>query len=132
MPATDSGEAANGGLIQSLRRIASTLVEIVRTRIALAATELEEQRLRAKQIAVVAFVTLFFASLAIIFATLAVVVAYWDRNPVAVLAVCAAFYLALAVIGAVVWTVRVKKRPRMFAATLTELARDRDELAPPK
>jgi uncharacterized membrane protein YqjE len=43
----------------------------------------------------------------------------------------AAFYLALAAVAAVAWWARAKARPRMFAATLTELARDRDELAPP-
>jgi uncharacterized membrane protein YqjE len=112
--------------------VLATLIEVARTRLALAATEVEEQRLRAKQGAVAAFATLFFASLAMVFATLAVIVAYWEQNPVAALGACAAIYLGLAAVAAAVWRVRAASRPRLFAATLAELARDRDELAPPK
>jgi uncharacterized membrane protein YqjE len=130
MTASDSG-ARPVGLLYSLRRLSATLVEIVRTRIELVVTELEEEKLRAVQIAALSVVTLFFASLAIIFGTLAVVMAYWDRNPVAVLGGFAALYLALAIAAGLAWRARAKARPRLLSATLAELARDRDELTPP-
>ena len=129
MSGSDSG-ARTEGLLNSLRRASATLVEIVRTRIELVVTELEEQNLRATQIVALTFIALFFAALAIIFGTLAVVMVYWDRNPVAVLAGFAAFYLALAIVTALFWRTRVKARPRLLEATLAELARDRDELTP--
>lgn len=119
------------GLLNSLRRALSTLVEILHDRIELITTELEEQKLRAAQIAMASFLTLFFLSLAIIFGTLAVVVVFWETYRLAVLAGFAALYLVLGVIAALVWRVRSRARPRLLAATLTELRRDRDALRPP-
>ena len=130
MAATDTG-ARRLGLLDSLRRAAASLVEIVRTRLELAVTEIEEQKLRAAQIVALSVAALFFAALAIIFGSLAVVMAYWEQNPVGVLAGFAVFYLALAAIAALVWRARAKARPRLFATTLAELARDGEELNPP-
>jgi uncharacterized membrane protein YqjE len=103
----------------------------VHDRVELITTELEEQKLRAARIAVASFLTLFFLSLAIIFGTLAVVVVFWENYRLAVLAGFAALYLAMGVIAALVWRVRSRERPRLLAATLAELRRDRDELRPP-
>ena len=119
------------GLLNSLRRVMSTLIEIVQTRLELVVTELEEQKLRAVQLATLFFLALFFFSLAVIFGTLAVVMAYWDQNPVAVLGGFAALYLALAIIIGLIWRARAKARPRLLSATLAEFARDREELTQP-
>jgi len=116
------------GLLQSLRRALSTLIEVVQTRAELVMTELEEQRLYARQLATLLFLMLFFFSLAVIFGTLAVVMAYWDSNPVAVLGGFAALYMMLAIIIGLVWRARARARPRLLSATLAELVRDREEL----
>ncbi len=132
MTAPDSQTGARpGGLLQSLRRVVSTLVEILHDRVELITTELEEQKLRAGEIAVASFLTLFFLSLAIIFGTLAVVVVFWDNYRLPVLAGFAILYLVLGLIAALVWRARARARPRLLAATLAELARDRDALRPP-
>ena len=128
MSEPDSGTRSIG-LLQSLRRMLSTLIEIVQTRAELLVTELEEQRLRAGQLVTLLFLMLFFFGLAVIFGTLAVVMAYWDSNPVAVLGGFSALYLTLAIIFGLVWRARAKARPRLLSATLAELARDREELA---
>ena len=130
MSGSDSG-TRTVGLLNSLRRVMSTLIEIVHTRLELVVTELEEQKLRAVQLATLFFLALFFFSLAVIFGTLAVVMAYWDRNPVVVLGGFAALYLALAIIIGLIWRARAKARPRLLSATLAELARDREELTQP-
>ncbi len=130
MPRSDSG-TGDTGLLGSLRRVLSTLTSIVQTRIELVVTELEEQKLYAAQLAILSFLALFFFCLAVIFGTLAIVMVYWDRNPVAVLGGFAALYLALTIVIGLVWRARAKARPRLLAATLAELARDREELTPP-
>ncbi|HYA21090.1 MAG TPA: phage holin family protein [Burkholderiales bacterium] len=127
MSESDSG-TRSVGLLQSLRRMLSTLIEIVQTRAELLMTELEEQRLHARQLVILLFLMLFFFGLAVIFGTLAVVMAYWDSNPVAVLGGFSALYLTLAIIIGLVWRARAKARPRLLSATLAELARDREEL----
>jgi len=127
MSEPDSGTRSIG-LLQSLRRMLSTLIEIVQTRAELLVTELEEQRLRAGQLVTLLFLMLFFFGLAVIFGTLAVVMAYWDSNPVAVLGGFSALYLTLAIIIGLVWRARAKARPSLLSATLAELVRDREEL----
>ncbi len=127
MTASDSG-ARRIGLLDSLRRAAASLVEIVRTRLELVVTELEEQKLRTAQIVALSVAALFFAALAIVFGSLAVVMAFWDRSPVGVLAGFAVFYLALALVAALVWRARAKARPKLLEATLAELSRDGEEL----
>lgn len=128
-PETESGSRPRG-VFGSLQRILATLLEIVQTRIAIAATEIEEQRVRSGQLLVAGFVTLFFLGLAIIFVTLFVVMIFWETNRLAVLGGFAALYLVLAAIGAVVWRQRAATRPRLFAATLAELSKDREQLGP--
>lgn len=118
------------GVLGSLQNLVATLLEIVQTRIALAATELEEQRLRSGQLLVAVSATLFLVAMAVIFITLFVVAAFWETSRVAVLGGFGLLYLVLAVIAAVVWRRCARARPRLFEATLAELAKDRDQLRP--
>lgn len=126
-PATDGGAA---GLLTSLRRVLSALVGIVQTRVELFATEIEEQRIFAVQLVLLSFLALFFFCLAVIFGTVAVVIAYWGKNPAAVCGGFAAFYLVLTFVLGMLWRARIKARPRFLAGTIAELARDREELRP--
>ncbi|MHB8347852.1 MAG: phage holin family protein [Acidiferrobacterales bacterium] len=118
------------GLVKSLRRMLSTLIGILETRVDLVATEIEEQGLRVAQLIALAFLVLFFFTLSVIFGTVAVVVAFWNSNPILVLGGIAVFYLVLAISLGVVWRMRSRARPRLLSATLAELARDREELDP--
>lgn len=118
------------GVLNSLQRLFGTLLEIVQTRIALIATEIEEQRVRSGHVLVAGFVTMFFLGMAILFLTLFVVVLFWESNRVAALGSFGVLYLVLAAIAAAVWRRCIKARPRLFEATLAELGKDRDQLGP--
>jgi len=125
-----SAETGKGGVLGSAKRLLATLVEIVETRIALAVNEIEEQRARSMQLAVTALVTLFLSGMAMFFVTLFVIVAFWETNRIAVVGGFALLYLALAVIAAMVLRHRARNRPRLFATTLAELRKDREQLGP--
>ena len=118
------------GVFGSLRRLLATLLEVAQTRIALVATELEEQRLRSAQLLMIGFVTMFMVGMAMMFGTLFVVVTFWDNNRTAALGGVTLFYLVLAAIAGAVWYRCHKARPHLFEATLAELQKDRDELEP--
>ncbi len=131
MASPEEGEGPRPrGVFGSLQRLLATLLEVVQTRIALAATELEEQRLRSGQVLMAGLVTMFLLGMAIIFITLFVVVAFWETNRGAVLGGFAVLYLVLATIAGVVWYRCAKSRPRLFEATLAELSKDREQLGP--
>jgi uncharacterized membrane protein YqjE len=114
----------------SARRVAATIVEIARTRIELAGTELAEERLRIAQQALAATLALFCCGVGWVLAVLGL--AWWagpDRAA-AVLGIGALVVLAAAV-GALLWWQRlVAARPPLLHETLTQLRADAQALAP--
>lgn len=122
--------AESGGLMESLRRLADTLLAIFQTRIELLSNEIEEERLRIAQMLLFGGVALLFFGLSIIMLTVFFVVLFWDSHRVLVLGGFTALYF---VAGLLVWnTLRrmAREKSRLFSASLAELADDRDRLAP--
>lgn len=119
------------GLLASLQRLLATLLEIVQTRVAIVATEYEEERERIRELVVFGFLALFFVSLGIVLLTLFVVMLFWETHRLYVMGGFALLYLGLGVATVVSLRRRLKSRPRLFAATLAEFAKDRDQLTPP-
>lgn len=122
--------AESGGLMESLRRLADTLLAIFQTRIELLSNEIEEERLRIGQMFLYGSVALLFFGLAIIMLTVFFVVLFWDSHRMLVLGGFAALYF---VAGLLVWNAlrRVaREKSKLFSASLAELADDRDLLAP--
>jgi len=106
----------------------ATLLEILQTRVEIVATEFEEERVRLRELVVFGILTLFFVGVGLTLLTLFVVVLYWDSHRVAVLGGVAFLYLGLGGITGIVLYRRLKSRPRLFSTTLSELAKDRDQL----
>ncbi len=123
----DTGARA-AGLLASLQRLLATLLEVVQTRVQIVATEYEEERERLRELVVFGVLTLFFAGFALMFLTLFVVVLFWDTHRLYVVGGFALLYLGLAGVTGLILRRRLKSRPRLFAATLSELAKDRDRL----
>jgi uncharacterized membrane protein YqjE len=124
-----AGRAQAGGLIDSIKAIARTSVEIVHSRLELLVTELGEEQSRLIELALVAALALLAVFLGAVFAAFLVVAAFWD-TPYRLWAT-GAIAAALIVVGAVLWTVflkRAKAKGKAFAATLHELATDIEHL----
>jgi uncharacterized membrane protein YqjE len=125
-PEPDTGHSP--GLLASLQRLMATLLEVLQTRAEIVATEFEEERARLQELVVFGILTLFFAGVGLTLLTLFVVVLYWDTHRLAVLGWFASLYLGLGGLAGIVLYRRLKSRPRLFATTLSELAKDRDRL----
>jgi len=123
-------EGTATGLLASLQRLLATFLEILQTRVEIVATEYEEERERIREMVILGFLALFFASLGLLLLTLFVVVLYWETHRLYVLGGFALLYLALGLGASAVLRQRLKTRPRMFTTTLTELSRDRERLKP--
>lgn len=107
----------------------ATLLEILQTRVEIVATEFEEERVRLRELVVFGFLTLFFVSVGLTLVTLFVVTLYWDTHRLAVLGWVAVVYLGLGGLAAFLLYRRLKSRSRLFATTLSELSKDRDQLS---
>lgn len=118
------------GLLGSLKRLAGTLLAIIQTRIELLSIELEEERLRVKQMLLYASVALFCFGMAIMLLTVFIVVLFWDSYRLQVVGgLCALFFVA----GLMIWNALrrlAREKPRPFASSLAELAEDIDRLTP--
>lgn len=124
-------KAPAGGLLASLQRLLATLLDIVQTRVAIVATEFEEERARLRELVVFGFVALFFVNLGIVLLTLFVVMLFWETHRLYVMGGFALLYLGVGVVAGISLRHRLKSRPRLFATTLAELSKDRDQLTPP-
>jgi len=105
-------------------------VELVATRLALAAVELREARRQLVTSLVLLAVALGAALLALIFATLGVVAYFWDTHRYGAIATVTLVYAIAA--GVAVWRVRVLRdaAPPLLGATIDELRRDARRLDP--
>jgi len=122
--------AESTGLMESLKRLAGTLLAISQTRLELLSNEIEEERLRVGQMLLYGSVALFFFGLAIMLLTVFIVVVFWDNHCLLVLGGLAALFF---VAGLLVWNALrslARGKSKLFSASLAELANDRDRLAP--
>lgn len=113
------------GLLGSLRGFADGLVGSVHDRIELLSVELHEEKHRLIQIAIWISAMVILALLALIFASIAVLVVFWDTARVGVVVGLASAYTA-GLVGVVLGFRRyLARQPKPFAATLNELREDR-------
>ena len=124
--ATSRDHAA--GLFDSLRRFVATGLDLLRTRVEIVATEFEEERERLRELVVFGFFALFFLGFGFLLLTLFIVVLFWDTYRVYAVGGFALLYLGLGVFSAVTLRQRLKTRPRLFATTLAEFAKDSERL----
>lgn len=123
--------AAGTGIVQSLRNLAATLVEVLRTRLDLLATEIEEERVRLLQLLLWAVSALFLLGLAILLFVILLIAVFWDTHRIAVIGTLFGVFLLAGVAAAVGARNRMSERSRLFSASLAELARDSDHLTRP-
>jgi uncharacterized membrane protein YqjE len=122
-----SGEEG-GGILQSLRNLAATLVALLQTRLDLLVTELEEERLRLLQLLFWAAAALLFFAIGLLLLTFLLVVVLWDNYRVAAIVTIAAAFLGLGIYTGLRVRSLAQARPRLLSASLDQLSQDKDEL----
>jgi uncharacterized membrane protein YqjE len=127
---TEAASSGKGGLLDSVKTLASTLLAIGQTRLELLSNELEEERAWLTSLLVWTLVALFFAALAVVLATLLVVVIFWDTYRVLAISIMIALFVAAAVFSWRVICNMSRSKPRLFSSSLAELSKDREQLAP--
>lgn len=103
---------------------------MVQTRLELLSNEIEEERLRVKQMFFYGSIVLFFFGLSTMLLTVFIVVLFWDTYRLQVLGGMAAFFF---IAGLGVWFALrrlAQERPKLFSTSLSELSDDLDRLTP--
>lgn len=116
------------GLLASARAVLAGLIDIGQTRLQLASTEIEEERLRLAELLLWATATLFFVGIGLVLAALLLVLLVWDGPREWVLGGVTAVFLAVGGWAAAAWRRKARNKPAFLATTLAELKRDRAAL----
>lgn len=125
---SDQPPGESRGLLESLSTLAATLVAIVHTRLELLSADVEEDRVHVLSLLVLALAALFFIGVGVVLAAILFVVAFWDSHRLLALGALAGFFLAAGV-GAWAYALhKARTKPRLFAASLSELLKDRQQL----
>ena len=121
----DPDELRQPGRIGStLSQLAANAIALVRTRLELASVELQETTGRVKELLILAICGALLGIFTLLFASIFVIVCFWDTHPVAAVGGVTLFYLVLTLAVAIRLRQRVRGSPMPFAATLAELEND--------
>lgn len=126
--ATGGDTGAERGLFASLKRLAETLIATLQTRLELLSTEAEERALQYARGLLFAVAALIVGAVGMLVATVFVIVLFWDTHRLLAIALVALAYLATSFVLARRAQRAWRGQPRLFAATLNELAKDREHL----
>lgn len=123
-----AGTAREPSFSESLKAVFASLVALLHTRLDLVSTELEEELERLKQMLLLAAISLFCFGVGVLLLTVFIVVIFWDTHRFLALGGFALFYLLVGVILGLKVRGIVGAHPRLFSATVAELAKDREIL----
>ena len=128
---TMSGDAPPGdkGLFDSLRGLADGVIAISHTRLELLSTELEEERERLLSTVVLLLAALFCIGVGVLLLAILVAAVFWDEHRLLALGVLTASFLGGGAAAFAIARHKLKTKPRLFAASLAELSRDREQLS---
>lgn len=129
--AAEPTSGGTAGLLATLQRLLATFIDILHVRIELLTTELEEELERIHQVAIYGLASLLFLGLGLIVASALLVIILWEPYRLYVLSGLTILYLGISVASAMVVRHKLKTRPHLLSATLSELGKDRDRLASP-
>lgn len=116
------------GLFESLTALAATLVAIAQTRLELLSSDLEEEREHVFSLLASTLVALFCLGVGVVLVAVLIVVAFWDAQRLMALGSLSGFLLTVGIAAGRLAMRRARTKPRLFATSLSELLKDRQEL----
>lgn len=126
----EESNSAPGGLFESLKSLSGNLIGIVHNRLELLSTDVAEEREHLVEFLILVLVALFCLGIGVVLLTILVIVVFWESHRLAALIGLSGFFLAAGV--GVGWFAmhRIRTKPRLFEASLTELSKDWQQLTP--
>jgi len=113
---------------ESLRGLADSGLATIQTRLELFAVELKEEKLRAGSFLFDAVLAALFIGFGVVFLLAFLTVLFWDSHRLLALGLATTGLLACGLWAGSRAAARLRTGSRLFAASLAELAQDRDAL----
>src|SRR5512143_1104781 len=109
-----SEQTPGGGLFDSLKGLAASLVAIAHTRLDLLSTDLEEERARLVSVLVMLFVALFCLGVGVVLLAILVAVVFWESHRLLALAGLTGIFLAGGAVAFGCARHKLRTKPRLF------------------
>lgn len=116
-------------LFSALKNLVSTGASIAQTRLELISTDVQIARTQFLSLLVMVICALFFLFFGLVMLALLIVIYSWETDRVLALSLLTCGFLAVGCILALVVLRSLKTMPKLFEATIAELAKDRQELS---
>ena len=121
---------APGSLGSRLRSSIAGALGILQTRLELLATEFQEEKLRLGGLLGYAAAAFFFLGFGAVMLALFLTVLLWDSHRLLALGIFTALFLAIGILAALAAARIGRQGSRLFAASIAELAQDREMMRP--
>jgi len=116
-------------ILSSLKNLVSTGASIAQTRLELISTDVQIARAKFLSLLVMVIFTLFFLFFGLVMLALLIVIYSWEADRILALSILTCGFLVIGCVLALVVLRALKTMPKLFEATITELAKDRQELS---
>jgi len=115
-------------LLSSIKGLASTGASIAQTRLELLSVDVQIARSKFISLLVMIVSALFFLFFGLVMLALLIVIYSWETDRMMALGLLTGAFLSVGVILAILITQSLRKMPRLFEASIAELAKDREAL----
>ncbi len=115
-------------LLSSIKGLASTGASIAQTRLELLSVDVQIARSKFISLLVMIVSALFFLFFGLVMLALLIVIYSWETDRMMALSLLTGAFLSVGVILAVLITQSLRTMPKLFEASIAELAKDREAL----
>lgn len=115
-------------LLSSIKNLAVTSVSITQTRLELLSVDVQIARSKFLQSLVVIVSALFFLFFGLVMLALLIVIYSWESDRILALSLLTSGFISIGVILAVLVIQSLRTMPKLFEASIAELAKDAEEL----
>ena len=116
-------------LLSSIKGLASTGASIAQTRLELLSLDVQIARSKFISLLVMIISALFFLFFGLVMLALLIVIYSWETDRMMALGLLTGAFLSIGIILALLISHSLSKMPRLFEASITELAKDREALS---
>jgi uncharacterized membrane protein YqjE len=116
-------------LLSSIKHLAATGASIAQTRLELLSVDVQIARSKLIGLIVMIVSALFFLFFGLVMLALLIVIYSWESDRMLALSLLTGAYLSNGLIMSLLITQSLRKMPQLFAASIAELAKDKEALS---
>ena len=116
-------------LLSSIKNLAATGASIAQTRLELLSVDVQIARSKFISLLVMVVCALFFLFFGLVMLALLIVIYSWESDRILALSLLTSGFIAIGLILAILIMRSLRTMPKLFEASIAELAKDREELS---